>query len=63
MKKITEIYEEFTKRKDELSRKQNEYNNLSQISALDTSGEFIYNQIQVLKGYLKALEWVISKNY
>lgn len=60
MKKLTDVYTEFQRRKEELKTKQHEYNNLSQIGCMDSGGRLLDNQIQVLKGVVKALEWVLS---
>lgn len=59
MKKIAEIKAKFESSKQELIDKQKEYNNLSQIGCMDSGGRLLDNQIQVLKGVVKSLEWVL----
>jgi len=59
MKNLAEIKSKFESSKQELIDKQKEYNNLSQISCMDSGGRLLDNQIQVLKGVVKALEWVL----
>ena len=59
MKKVAEIKAKFESSKQVLIDKQKEYNNLSQIGCMDSGGRLLDNQIQVLKGVVKALEWVL----
>lgn len=63
MRKTSDIYEEIQKKKLELTTKQNQYSNLSQIACMDSYGILLYEQIQVLKGFIKALEWVLSNQF
>lgn len=59
MKKLAEIKLKLENSKQELIDKQKEYNKLSQIGCMDSGGRLLDNQIQVLKGVVKALEWVL----
>ena len=60
MKKLSKVYEKLEKIKFKLKTKEYEYSKLDQIAALDSVGTSLDNQIQVLKGYIKALEWILS---
>ena len=59
MKKIVEIRAKYESSKQELIDKQKEYNNLAQIGCMDAGNRLLENQIIVLKGVVKALEWVL----
>ena len=59
MKTLREVYTEYKKSKNELETKKAQYNNLSQIERMDSPGKLLDCQILVLKGVVKALEWVM----
>jgi len=42
-----------------LEKKELEYSSLNQITALDSSGRKLYDEIQNIKGRIDSLKWVL----
>ena len=59
MKSEESIKQRLSDLKATLNKKEIEYSSLDQISALDSTGKKLYEEIENIKGRVDALKWVL----